>query len=158
MFFSNKWKKRDLLTPADSEGRKHSPHRLVGQDTAQPLELWCVCVCVHARACVLGCVCVCVYSKYVLISLGSQVASVVKNPPAIQETWVLSLDWEDPLEESVATHSSILAWKIPQTERPVGYSSWGRNWARMHHTALNFFQMHPGVKLLGHLITLCLTF
>ena len=38
---------------------------------------------------------------------------MVKNPPAMQETWVLSLGWEDPLEEGMATHSSILAWRIP---------------------------------------------
>ena len=38
-----------------------------------------------------------------------------------QETWVRSLGWEDPLEEEMATHSSILAWKIPWTEEPVGY-------------------------------------
>ena len=37
-----------------------------------------------------------------------------------QETWVLSLGWEDPLEEEMATHSSILAWKIPRTEEPGG--------------------------------------
>ena len=36
-----------------------------------------------------------------------------KNPPAMQETWVLSLDWEDPLEKGMATHSGILAWRIP---------------------------------------------
>ena len=41
------------------------------------------------------------------------VAQMVKNPPAMQEIWVLSLGWEDPLEESMATHSSILAWRIP---------------------------------------------
>ena len=40
-------------------------------------------------------------------------AQMVKNPPAIRETWVQSLDWEDPLEEGMATHSSILAWRIP---------------------------------------------
>ena len=38
---------------------------------------------------------------------------MVKNPPAIRETWVQSLGWEDPLEEGMATHSSILAWRIP---------------------------------------------
>ena len=43
----------------------------------------------------------------------SLVAQLVKNPPAVQETRVRSLGWEDPLEEGVATHSSILAWKIP---------------------------------------------
>ena len=40
-------------------------------------------------------------------------AQMVKNPPAIQETWVRFLGWDDPLEEGVATHSSILAWRIP---------------------------------------------
>ena len=42
----------------------------------------------------------------------SLVAQLVKNPPAMQETWVLSLGWEDPLEKGKATHSSILAWRI----------------------------------------------
>ena len=46
---------------------------------------------------------------------------MVKNPPAMeepQETWVQSPDWEDPLQQGMATHSSILAWKIPRTEGP----------------------------------------
>ena len=41
---------------------------------------------------------------------------MVKNPPAMPETWVQFLGWEDPLEKSMATHSSILAWRIPWTE------------------------------------------
>ena len=41
---------------------------------------------------------------------------MVKNLPAVQETWVRSLGWEDPLEKEIATHSSILAWRIPWTE------------------------------------------
>ena len=45
----------------------------------------------------------------------SLVAELVKNPPAMQETWVRSLSWEDPLEKEKATHSSILAWRIPWT-------------------------------------------
>ena len=45
-------------------------------------------------------------------------AQMVKNLPAMQETSVLSLSWEDPLEKGMATHSSILAWRIPQTEEP----------------------------------------
>ena len=45
-------------------------------------------------------------------------AQLVKNPPAMWETWVQSLDWEDPLEEGIATHSSILAWRNPWTEKP----------------------------------------
>jgi len=46
------------------------------------------------------------------------VAQTVKNPPAVQETWVRSLAWEDPLEEGMATHFSILAWKISWTAEP----------------------------------------
>ena len=51
------------------------------------------------------------------------VAQLVKNPPAMQETWVQSLGWEDPLEKGTATHSSILAWRIPWTEEPDGLQS-----------------------------------
>ena len=52
----------------------------------------------------------------------SIVARLVKNPPAMWETWVRSLDWEDILEKGQATHSSILAWRIPWTV----YSPWCR--------------------------------
>ena len=48
---------------------------------------------------------------------------VVKNLPAMQETWVLSLSGEDPLEKEMETLSSILAWKIPRTEEPDGLQS-----------------------------------
>ena len=44
------------------------------------------------------------------------IAQLVKNPPAMWETWVQSLGWEDPLEKEKATHSSILAWRIPWTK------------------------------------------
>ena len=47
-------------------------------------------------------------------------AQLVKNPPAMQETPVLSLGWEDLLEEGMATHCSLLAWRIPWTEEPGG--------------------------------------
>ena len=50
---------------------------------------------------------------------------MVKNLPAMQETQVLSLGVEDPLEEGMATHSSTLAWKIPRTEEPGGQQSRG---------------------------------
>ena len=50
---------------------------------------------------------------------------MVKNPPAMQESWIGSLVWEDPLEEGMATHSSILAWRIPWTEEPGGLQSMG---------------------------------
>ena len=52
-------------------------------------------------------------------------AQSVKNLPAVQETWVGSLGGEDPLEKEMATHSSILAWKIPWTEEPGGLQSIG---------------------------------
>ena len=50
---------------------------------------------------------------------------MVKNPPEIQETWVPSLGWEDPLEKGMATHYSILAWTIPWTEEPDRLQSMG---------------------------------
>ena len=50
----------------------------------------------------------------------SLVAQTVKRLPAVRETWVRSLGWEDPLEKEMATHSSTLAWKIPWTEEPGG--------------------------------------
>ena len=55
----------------------------------------------------------------------SLVAQSVKNLPAMQETRVQSLGWEDPLEKEIATHSSILAWKISWTEEPGGLQSMG---------------------------------
>ena len=48
----------------------------------------------------------------------SLIAQLVKNLPVMQETWVRFLAWEDPLQKEMATHSSILAWRIPRTEEP----------------------------------------
>ena len=59
-------------------------------------------------------------------SCASLVAQLVMNPPAMQETWVQYLGWQDPLEEGMATHSSILAWRIPWTEEPGIAKSWTR--------------------------------
>ena len=53
------------------------------------------------------------------------VAQTVKNRPAMWDTWLQSLGWEDPLEEEMTTHSSILAWRIPRTEGPGGLQSRG---------------------------------
>ena len=67
--------------------------------------------------------------------------SVVKNPPAVQEMQkirVRSLSQEDPLEESMTTHSSILAWKIPQTEEPGGLQSMGSDTIEHAHTQMVF--------------------
>ena len=55
----------------------------------------------------------------------SLVAQVVKYPSTMQETWIWSQGWEDPLEEGMATHSSILAWRIPVVEEPGGLQSTG---------------------------------
>ena len=52
--------------------------------------------------------------------LTSLVAQMIKNLPAMQETWVQSLGWEHPLETGMATHSSILAWRVPWTEETGG--------------------------------------
>ena len=67
----------------------------------------------------------------------SLVAQTVKNLPAAQEAWVRSLGREDPLEEGLAAHSSILAWRIPGTEEPGGLQSTGsqrvrHDWATKH--------------------------
>ena len=55
-----------------------------------------------------------------VMKLGFPSRSVVKNRLPVQETWVRSLGWEDPLERERATHSSFLAWEIPWTEKPGG--------------------------------------
>ena len=60
-----------------------------------------------------------------LLTRASLVAQMVKNLPAMQETQVQFLGWEDPLEKEMATQSSILAWRIPQTEEPGGLQSMG---------------------------------
>ena len=59
------------------------------------------------------------------VAQGFPGGSVVKNPPAMQETGVRSLDREDSLENEIATHSSILAWEIQWTEEPGGLQSLG---------------------------------
>ena len=61
----------------------------------------------------------------ILVSLGFPGSSVVKSPPAKQETSSGSLGQKDSLEKEMATHCNILAWRIPWTEERAGYSSWG---------------------------------
>ena len=60
-----------------------------------------------------------------IVNLASLVAQVVKDLPAMQETWVQSLGQEDALEKGMTTHSSILAWRIPGKEEPGGLQSMG---------------------------------
>ena len=62
---------------------------------------------------------------YIFVYRASLVAKSVKNLPAMQEIWVWSLGQEDPLEREMATHFSILAWRIPWTEEPVRLQSMG---------------------------------
>ena len=57
---------------------------------------------------------------YYIMKYYSAIKKLVKNLSAVQETWVQSVGWEDSLEKDMATHSSILAWKIPWTEEPGG--------------------------------------
>ena len=73
------------------------------------------------------------FKKYLFLSL-AMLAQRLKHLPAMRDTWVWSLDWEDPLEKEMATHSSILAWRIPWTEepdglQPMGSQRVGHNWA-----------------------------
>ena len=60
------------------------------------------------------------YLAIIPVKRASLVAQTVKNPPEMWQTWVQSLGWEDPLEKGSATHSSILAWRIPWTAYSMG--------------------------------------
>ena len=71
-------------------------------------------------------------------SWASLLAQLVKNLPAMQETWVRSLGWEDPLEKRKATHSSVLAWRIPWTLKTVGLQRVGHDWATFTFFSLSF--------------------
>ena len=71
-----------------------------------------------------------------LVAHVSLVALLVKNPPAMWETWVRSLGWEDPLENETATHSSILAWRIPWTLESMGLQRVGHDWETFTFTSL----------------------
>ena len=82
---------------------------------------------------------------------------MVKNLPAMWETWVWSLGWEDPLEEGRATHSSILAWIIPWTEEPDGLQSMGlQSWVRLKWLKCAHARMHTHTHT--HRIVLLLIF
>ena len=70
-------------------------------------------------------------------------AQLVKNPPAMRDTWIRSLGWEDPLEKGMATHSSILAWGIPRTEEPSGLQAMGLQRVGHDHTTFTFTLSFP---------------
>ena len=65
------------------------------------------------------------FQAYQLLVVAFLVSQMVKILPAVQESWILSMGWEDPLEMGMATHSSILAWKNPGTEEPGRLQSMG---------------------------------
>ena len=72
----------------------------------------------------------------------SLVAQLVKNPPAIRETWVQSLGWEDPLEKGKATHSNILAWRIPWTVESMRLQRVRQDWATFTFTFIIGYKFH----------------
>ena len=63
----------------------------------------------------------------VLAARASLVAQLIKNVPAVQDTWALSLGWKDPLEKGKAIHSSVLVWRIPLTVKTMGLQRVGHN-------------------------------
>ena len=77
------------------------------------------------------------------VQVASLVVQLVKNPPAMRKTWAKSLGWEDPLEEGMSTHSSVLAWRIPWTEEPGGLQSMGSQRVR-HDRATKHNSLHKG--------------
>ena len=86
-------------------------------------------------------------------------AQLVKNPPAIQETWVWSLGWEDPLEKGKATHSSLLAWRIPWTVQSMGSQRVRHDWATCTHSIVVAHGLSCSVAygvFLDHRSNLCL--
>ena len=74
------------------------------------------------------------------------VAQMVKNLPAMWETWILPLDWEDPLEEGMATHSGVLAWRIPRTEEQDRLQSMEMQKVG-HNLATNFHVFTPALQV-----------
>ena len=82
-------------------------------------------------------------------SQGFPTGSVVKNPPAMQETWVQSLGQEEPLEKEMATHSSILAWRIPWTEDPGRPQSIRSQRGRHHWATEHVYTRLPSLLIPG---------
>ena len=81
--------------------------------------------------------------------MASLLAQMVKNLPAMQETQIWFLSWENPLEKRMATHSSILVWRIPWTEEPgglqsIGLQRVGHDWATDNHSLTQLVMGFPG--------------
>ena len=88
-----------------------------------------VCLSIHLLKEILAHICF-----HILQLMGFPVAQLIKDPPAMRETWVQSLDWEDPLEKENATHSRILAWRFPWTVQSMGSQRVGQEWATFTFT------------------------
>ena len=83
---------------------------------------------------------------------------MVKNMPAMQETWLRSLGWEDPREKGTATHSSVLAWRIPMDKRSlVGYSPRGHKKSDTKYTRSHFIKLYQNSSQ-GHVIAVDIFF
>ena len=79
---------------------------------------------------------------------------VVRNLPGTQEMWVGSLGREDPLEEDIATHSNILAWRIPRTEEPGGLQSIGsqKSWTQLNQLSMQaYIHIHTHTYIYIHI-------
>ena len=103
--------------------------------------------------------------------MASLVAQSVRSPPAIQETWIQSLGWKDPLEEGKTTHFSSLGWRIPWTEEPGGLQSMGlqnrtrltnkaqhNSWPNRYHIMLKHahIQTHTQMHVYMRTLILCI--
>ena len=123
--------KTNKQKPLNSEGlvreeKKREIHLPSRHTHAHTRTHTCTHTCMHARTAHI--------CKWVRIQWASLVVQMVKRLPAMLETQVRSLGWEDPLEKGMATHSSTLAWKIPWTEEPgrlkfMGSQRVGHDWA-----------------------------
>ena len=82
-----------------------------------------------------------------ILNLTSLVVQLVKNLPVMQETWIQSLGWEDPLEEGMVIHSNILAWRIPMERSLAGFSPWGRKLDMTERLSTHFI-LNPYVDVL----------
>ena len=94
----------------------------------------------------------CDLSNYLRASL---VPQLVKNPPAMLETWVQSLGWEDPLEKGKATHSSILAWRIPWTVQFMGVTKSQTQLSDFHFSNMKQDSWWPECMKHAHILHIC---
>ena len=104
------------------------------------------CLCFHLFDSVVG-----LFHHATWIDWASLMAQTIKNLPVMRETWVQSVGWEDPLEEGMANHSSILAWRMHGKRSLAGYGPWGRrfghDWVTKHNTLDELHECHSVTPL-----------